>query len=343
MKNEMIKFEDYTIKEWLEYEYSDEDRIGYEISDGYLENNYINRINRDDNSIDEKVIYQGINKDAETNYILMMEELIKKQGEGIIKKESLYHQIAKCLHEIKIAPESTDKQYTSLINYTLGGQLYHFIISEKFPRRKNIDFYSALFYAAVVCGDIKLAAILYNKYITHVSRFYDQNISVGSLVIKNIICLYHLKTKLKDVEEILRINERLIETAKDIMEKPMEAILWLNRSRLLRINCEKEKATTALEISHKLVNNKESWKQNTYYCLQLAILNGEKQDLIFKLLSHKRNHIEVIESVMGWRIGQMVANNNKYAHIKVKIPMKTKLCLQKHGELKQIYNSILHM
>ena len=60
MKNEMIKFEDYTIKEWLEYEYSDEDRIGYEISDGYLENNYINRINRDDNSIDEKVIYQGI-------------------------------------------------------------------------------------------------------------------------------------------------------------------------------------------------------------------------------------------------------------------------------------------
>ena len=45
MKNEMIKFEDYTIKEWLEYEYSDEDRIGYEISDGDLENNYINRIN----------------------------------------------------------------------------------------------------------------------------------------------------------------------------------------------------------------------------------------------------------------------------------------------------------
>ena len=80
MKNEMIKFEDYTIKEWLEYEYSDEDRIGYEISDGYLENNYINRINRDDNSIDEKVIYQGINKDAETDYILMMAELIKKQG-----------------------------------------------------------------------------------------------------------------------------------------------------------------------------------------------------------------------------------------------------------------------
>ena len=63
----------------------------------------------------------------------------------------------------------------------------------------------------------------------------------------------------------------------------MEAILWLNRSNYL-INCEKEKATTALEISHKLKNNKESWKQNTYY---LQPFNGEKQDLIFKLLSHK--------------------------------------------------------
>lgn len=343
MKNKMVKFEDYTLKEWLAYEYSDEDMIGYEISDGHCENNYVNRINQEDYSIGDKVIYQGINKRSETNYVLMMAKLIKKQGEEIIHKDCLYHQIAKYLYKIEEEPESIDNQYTKLINYTLGGQLYNFILSEKFPRRKHLDFYCALFYAAVVCGDMKLAIILYNKYITHVSSFYDQNGCVGSLVIKNIICLYYLKTKLKTVNEILLINERLIETAKDLKEKTMEAILWLNRSRLLRINCEKEQAVTALEISHKLINNKASWKQNTYYCMQLAILNCEKEDLIFKLLSNKRNHVEVIECVMGWRIGQMVTNNNKYAHIKVKIPIEKKMWLQRNGKLRQIYNKILNM
>ncbi|MDC3044314.1 hypothetical protein OA163_01150 [bacterium] len=342
MKNKMVKFESYTLREWLEYEYSDEDIIGYEILDGHFEKKYINRMSQDSNSVNEKLAYQGFNKTAETDYVLMIAEMIKYQGEKIAKKDCLYHQIAKCLYKIKKEPESINNQYTKLVNYTLGGQFYHFILSEKFPRRKSIDFYSALFYASVVCGDIKLAAMLYNKYITHVSSFYDQNICVGSLVIKNIICLFYLKAKLKNIDELLLMNERLIETAKDLKERPMEAILWLNRSRLLRINCKKEKAETALDISHKLIRNKASWKQNTYYCMQLAILNGEKEDLIFKLFGNKNNHIEVIESVMGWRIGQMVANNNKYAHIKVKIPIETKIGLQRNGELKQIYNRILH-
>ena len=234
-----------------------------------------------------------------------------------------------------------NREYKELIVCSLGGQLYDFILSENFPKRRHPEYYFALFYAAVVTGQDSLAEILYEKCISHINNIYYDNTNIESLILKNIISLFFLRTKKKNLDEILLVNAQLIAQAEMLKENVVSAILWLNRSRLHKLDKNIDDAIEALEKSHKLIQKKPLWKQNLYYCLQLGALNYSKKELIFKLFGDKLGTAEALDCVVGWRISRLITDTNKYAHLKIKTTNEVREILQQADSLRNMYNKIL--
>ena len=335
------RFENFSLNDWLEYEYSNTNIISYQLKSNNHENKSIKIINNSKGK-EEEVPFYGIHKATETEYIVNLEREMSQMREiGYKRHISLYESIAAKLCHVRNNSKAVDSNYKELIICSLGGQLFDFILSESFPKRRHPEYYFALFYAAVVTRQNELAEVLYERYISHINNIYYNNSTTESLILKNIICLFFVKTKMKDIDEILLINEKLIAKAERLRVDSVAAILWLNRSRLHKLDANRDDAVEALERSHRLIQKKGMWKQNLYYCIQLGMLNHSKQEIIFNLFGNQLETTETQDCVLGWRISQIITDTSKYAHMRIKTPIKVKECLQQADSLRDLYNKIL--
>ena len=338
----MNDFKTYSLQDWLAYEYSEESILKYEFTKRSLNSNQYIKFDGVEKDNQVSFTYQGIYKRAETQYVKDLESLINKTEQSKqSEKLNLYQIVAKKTFEINQQSEINELKYRELINYSLGGQLFDFVLSEYFPKKRHPECYCALFYAAVVNGNILLATNLYAKCVSNIINFHSEEEDAAKIVLQNIMCLYYLKTKSKNIQEVLYINERLISAAKNLKIDSLQAILWLNRSRLYKSNYDQNHAINSLEKSHELLVSNSFWKQNMYYCMQLAILNDNINSLLFHLFSNKSKNSETVQKSMSWRISQIVTGNSHYSHINIRISIENILKLQSKNNLNEIYESII--
>ena len=335
-------FETFSLNDWLAYEYMDKDIVSSLIREKHIDKCCYGNKKEDKNNQQQTVDYYGIRKIAETEYILELKRQIsQKRGNDIEKPRNLYESIAETLYNVKKNSNTVDATYKKLIVCSTGGQLYDFILSEDFPKRRHPEYYLALFYAAVVNGNNRLASILYDKHVSDIKDIYYNNGSIKDLILNNIICLFFVKTKTKDLNYILLVNERLIAQAEILNMNSMTAILWLNRSRLYRLKANKNDAVKALEESHKLIQQSATWKQNLYYCLQFGSLNSNREELIAKLFGSQLEGKETLDIMVGWRLSQIISNTRKYSHLRIKTPIEIKNILQRQKNMRDMYENIV--
>ena len=340
--SEIKDFETYSLKDWLAYEYSEGMISTHKFENKFLKKGQYIKINGVKDENQKSLIYQGIYKGAETQHMVDLENLLhKREQKKESGKASLYQIVAKKTLLVKQQSEINESDYSQLITYLLGGQLFDSVLSNYFPKRRHPECYCALFYAAVVNGNIELATSLYEKYVSRIIKYHEKKEDTGKIVLQNIMCLYYLKTRSKSMKEILCINEQLISTAKEIKKDSLQAILWLNRSRLYKSNSDRNRAINSLEKSHDLLADNTLWKQNMYYSLQLAIIKDNLNKLLYNIFYMKSEDSTTKQKSMGWRISQILTGTNHYSHINVTITTESILKLESKSNINEIYESII--
>lgn len=335
----MKDFINFSLEDWLVYEYNDNNSLSLDLSFYQKTSGFKCSYDFDSQSSDFSIF--GLCKPTELKYLDSLSVLFPKTSNfNFASSSNIYYQISSLSTFISQRSENSSHLYSSLIKLCLGSQLFHFVVSRDFPSRNTPDFYTALFYSYVVLGMSSEAYQLYKSSMLPVFSYYSNTYSSDRIILENIRCLFYLKSKLMSLDQILSINEMLIDIAKENKFVLVESILWLNRSRLYKIEPNLVLSRQCLIKSFNLVNHLNLWKQRLYFVLQMASIKGELNSLVKNLFSPQLKDEQHIQA-FGWRIAHILCKHNYYSSTRILTNSSYVNILKTTSELEDLYTQIV--
>ena len=201
-----------------------------------------------------------------------------------------------------------DEQHLhNLLSLCMGAQYFSVLAADYFPCKSHPAVKLCLFYSYVVLGQQAKAQSLYKEIEPLVDTVCCHINTTAGLVYSNIRCLYLLRCGLS-ARDVLPINRLLVRQSLQIGHKTFTAILLLNQARLYRILVDQKSSIQLLEESFVLLSEMASFKLRLYYVLQLAMIRGQKQELleaIYKVRTEQHDGFQCF----GWRIARLIQDD----------------------------------